>query len=859
MNKMFSFCLTILVLVLFSAGLMQTLSSEVAPEKSEGSAVQSFIVQGASQSTMQREVTAVGGVVLHKYKVIEAISASLTQQQISMVKSVNPMLRFFSDTGVDVSAAKWASKKPLKFDLNANQVVWYTKSFIDQDLDIKQVELNWPKENGKLVGLSFAGRKFNLSKSSKHAKLQMTPSGATITFSSRKTLRFKGKKQVKVEMSFQNPPSVIESDYQIALNMTNGDKIDIEKQLQDNVDTPIRYNTKRKSMNWKTLAATESTATLTKVMIDWPVENGAVKTFNLNQVAIIDMPLEGGSAEISLSDAITLSKGEEVIIDVAFSQLSSVDDFQYSVVLEYSDGQFQEMATTNLTPQQSYRRDTYYPTIVRADEAHKLGYTGKDVTVAIIDTGLESFKSIREDTMGSSRFIREFNVLDSDNVDSANDENGHGTHVASIIANNSATFNARGEMTGSYNGIAPDANLVIVKAFDEQGRASYASILAAVEYVIDHKDALNIKVLNLSFSAIPSSYYWDDPINQAVMRAWEAGITVLAAAGNQGPEAMTIGVPGNTPYIITVGATSDNYTVDNLGDDFVTSFSSAGPTFEGFVKPEIVAPGGHIQGLLDEETFISTNYTIYDDNGQYFLLSGSSQSTAIMSGVVALMLQKDPSLSPDDIKCRLMYTAKVAVKEDGNLAYSVFQQGAGLVDAMSALHESAVGCGNAGMDIAQDLSGENHYVGPARRYEGDGDFYIPDAQGMGWNGVYQDSQLWGNVRFLSNSQLWGNVRFDSDSQLWGNVNNDSQLWGNVRFNSNSQLWGNVRFNNDSQLWGNVKFFSDSQLWGNVRFDSSSQLWGNVRFNSDSQLWGNTRAASSESNVSMFNQRWVEQE
>ena len=88
-------------------------------------------------------------------------------------------------------------------------------------------------------------------------------------------------------------------------------------------------------------------------------------------------------------------------------------------------------------------------------------------------------------------------------------------------------------------------------------------------------------MLNLSFSATPQSHYWDDPLNQAVMAAWQAGIVVVASAGNSGPDPMTVGVPGNVPYIITVGAMTDNYTPYEPADDRLASFSSAGPTFEG--------------------------------------------------------------------------------------------------------------------------------------------------------------------------------------------------------------------------------------------------------------------------------------
>jgi serine protease AprX len=459
--------------------------------------------------------------------------------------------------------------------------------------------------------------------------------------------------------------------------------------------------------------------------------------------------------------------------------------------------------TTDTAPLQGADRDTFFPAMVRANEAHAMGITGDGVAVAIIDTGMEMwFKPLAEDLYGNQRISHAYNVIETRWPDDVDDYNGHGTHIASVIGNSSPTFALSGEQTSGYNGIAPGADLVIVKAFDENGQASYADILSAIEYVVNNKEAHNIKVLNLSFSATPSSNYWEDPINQALMAAWQSGITVVAAAGNQGPDAMTIGVPGNNPYIITVGAVSDRYSPDNPNDDFVTSFSSAGPTYEGFVKPEIVAPGGHIQGFMDFNNVIGDGHeAMLYDGSDYFQLSGTSQATAVTSGVVALMLQASPTLAPDDIKCRLISTAKAAVTDDGQLAFSVFQQGAGLVDAMSAIHSNAEGCGNAGMDIAADMAGEHHYVGPAQRHENNGDFYIPEQQGLEWNGLYSDGHMWGNVRFTSDGHMWGNVRFNSDGHMWGNVG----------FNTDGHMWGNVGFNTDGHMWGNVRFVSESDF------------------------------------------------
>ncbi|GAA0855050.1 S8 family peptidase [Aliiglaciecola litoralis] len=772
----------------------------------------SFIVQGASQDTMYKQIVAVGGEVTHTFQVIEAVSAQLTENQIDRVKRVNPLLRFFSNADVNISSKNgWKTNKPLKYKINKDKVVWVAKNRSDVDQKIEHILLTWPAANGTLTKLKVAGKK--LQPGNRNVDFDLTGDSATITLKGKKKISVNAGKKVRIMMEFDKISSVVDADYQIALMMQDGTLVQLQKDQDVTPSLPIRYSVGKNEISWTTANKSERDQYVSKVTFDWPATNGLVEQLKINGKNVLAKPVSGGTSSVKLSEYIAIEGEKDIVISMAFSELASVDDLEYDVELEFADRTTQQFRTTNATPQQGNDRDTFYPSVVNADQAHERGITGAGVTVAIIDTGFEGYKTLEKTTSSQDRFIHTYNVLDIEESDKVEDGNGHGTHIASVIANSSQTFSLNGQMRHSYNGIAPDSDLVIIKAFDEQGRASYADILKAIEYVIENQSRLNIKVLNLSFSATPSSNYWDDPINQAVMRAWDAGITVLAAAGNQGPEAMTIGVPGNTPYVITVGAMSDAYTPEDPSDDFVTSFSSAGPTFEGFVKPEVIAPGGHIQGLLDDDSYIGENYEIYDDNDNYFILSGSSQSTAITSGIVALMLQADPSLTPDDIKCRLMYTAKIAITEEGDLAYSIFQQGAGLVDAIAAIDESAKGCANEGMSIALDLAGEDHYIGPAMRYENDGDYYVPGTEGMNWNGLYNDSQLWGNRNFVSNSQLWGNRNFNSDSQLWGNRNfsSDSQLWGNRNFNSDSQLWGNRNFSSDSQLWGNRNFSSDSSL------------------------------------------------
>jgi subtilisin family serine protease len=188
--------------------------------------------------------------------------------------------------------------------------------------------------------------------------------------------------------------------------------------------------------------------------------------------------------------------------------------------------------------------------------------------------------------------------------------------------------------------------------------------------------------------------------------------------------------------VITVGAMTDNYTSTNPAGDRLASFSSTGPTYEGFVKPEIVAPGGHVIAVLQgSSTIAKAHPSFLGTNGylgsSYFYMSGTSMSAAVVSGVVALMLQAQPYLTPDQVKCKLMSSAQPAVDESGNLAYTVFQQGAGQIDAYNAVFNQNTSCANAGLDVTADLAGTRHFGGPAN-LGADGRYYIMNMDGSAW-------------------------------------------------------------------------------------------------------------------------------
>ena len=220
---------------------------------------------------------------------------------------------------------------------------------------------------------------------------------------------------------------------------------------------------------------------------------------------------------------------------------------------------------------------TEFPRLVDADVLHDQGIDGWGITIAVLDSGIYAGPGITQDRYGMDRLKAVYDAtIDHEYkeggkgksaIDFADgfdiDENGHGSHVAGVAASGKLSD------AGKYNGIAPAAPLVAVKVFDANGVGSYADVIRGVDWVVTNKQNLQIRVLNLSLSAPPRSHYWDDPLNQAVMAAWEAGIVVVAAAGNTGPDAQSIGVPGNVPYVITVGAMTDNYTPADGSDDIL--------------------------------------------------------------------------------------------------------------------------------------------------------------------------------------------------------------------------------------------------------------------------------------------------
>lgn len=282
--------------------------------------------------------------------------------------------------------------------------------------------------------------------------------------------------------------------------------------------------------------------------------------------------------------------------------------------------------------------DVAAPTL-RAPEVWQLGFTGKGVTVAVVDTGIHPHPDF---TLPRNRIVGFFDVVSG--RQEPYDDNGHGTHVAGIVAGNGFSSGGR------FRGIAPEASLVGVKVLDRTGSGRLSDVIAGVEWCVTNRQRLGMRIINLSLGAPTVGSWRDDPLAMAVGAAWEAGLVVCCAAGNGGPDPSTIVTPGIHPAVITVGAADDRDTPD-ASDDGVAPFSSRGPTADGDVKPDVVLPGVNITSAVPPGSWL---FRRDGRRASYATLSGTSMASPMGAGLAALILEKDPSATPPQVKARLM-------------------------------------------------------------------------------------------------------------------------------------------------------------------------------------------------------------
>ncbi len=314
----------------------------------------------------------------------------------------------------------------------------------------------------------------------------------------------------------------------------------------------------------------------------------------------------------------------------------------------------------------------------KSKDASKARVTGRGVDVALIDTGVSPVAGLNNPTKVVNGPDLSF---ESQHANTRYlDGYGHGTHMAGIIAGRDAEVVAGKEDDADhFVGMAPDARIVNVKVASADGGADVSQIIAAIDWVVQHRNdaGLNIRVINLSYGTHSTQPYTVDPLAYAVENAWRKGIVVVVAAGNDGAD-NRLNMPAANPHVLAVGA------VDHLGtqspnDDVTESFTNSGTADR---RPDLIAPGKSVVSLRTPGSYSDLTHpeglVTGDAAHRFFRGSGTSQATAMVSGAAALLLQARPQLTPDQVKYLLRSTADPLASDDP-------AQGAGVLDVHAAL------------------------------------------------------------------------------------------------------------------------------------------------------------------------------
>jgi len=466
---------------------------------------------------------------------------------------------------------------------------------------------------------------------------------------------------------------------------------------------------------------------------------------------------------------------------------------------------------------------------VGANIAHNLGFDGQGIGVAIIDSGvmdhpdLHNYKKDQKNAGDVNRVVYSESFVE--NAVNANDKNGHGTHVTGIVAGNgnSSTCNT---CTDPIVGVAPGVNIINLQVLDAQGNGSDSQTIAAIDRAIELKDKYNIRVINMSLGRPVYESYQTDPLCQAVEAAWKSGIVVVVSAGNLGRNLNTNGygtitAPGNDPYVITVGAMKADGT-DTRSDDAIASYSSKGPSLvDHVVKPDIVAPGNKVESLfvpnstlanLEADAIVPVSEYNSTGAGQpaYFRMSGTSMAAPVVAGAAALLIEKNPDLTPDQVKAQLMKSATrdfpatttVMDPTNGNSFvsnYDVFTVGAGYLDIQNALENmdavpvAAVGSAQSPSVKHDDLTGTM----TLSQVQGSVFDATTAATVYGPQGVSAEGIIWGSLGVSSEAStaiwsegiIWGSAGTSAEGIIWGSLGAEGIIWGSL--SSEGIIWGSV--------------------------------------------------------------------
>jgi serine protease AprX len=428
------------------------------------------------------------------------------------------------------------------------------------------------------------------------------------------------------------------------------------------------------------------------------------------------------------------------------------------------------------------------------------GYTGDGVDVALIDTGVAPVDGLR--TPGKVIYGPDLS-LESQAPNLTNlDTYGHGTFMAGLIAghDDALTVPYAAAPASAYRGMAPDARIVSLKVATADGGADVSQVIAAIDWVVQHRhdNGMNIRVLNLSYGTNSTQWFGVDPLAFAVEQAWDAGIVVVAAAGNSGYQTKgsspALANPAFDKRIIAVGS-SDSMGTATLADDTVPDFSAAAKTGSAR-QPDFVAPGAHTQGLRVSGSYLDMHVGasgLLDD--RFMRGSGTSESAAIASGAVALILDKYPNATPDQIKRFLMTNAfALSGLRSGQMGSGELRLGS-MLSAPLPIWVQTVAPSRGGGSL-EDARGSDHLTRDGVVLSGDQDIFgspfsavsmaILEAGRTAWTNGTWNGNSWSGSSWSGNSwsgNSWSGSSWSGNS--WSGSSWSGNSWSGNSWSGNS--------------------------------------------------------------------------
>lgn len=456
---------------------------------------------------------------------------------------------------------------------------------------------------------------------------------------------------------------------------------------------------------------------------------------------------------------------------------------------------------------------------IGARELWNDGVTGKGVNVALIDTGVAPVPALSS----GSKVVAMVDLSSEASVPQATfiDTFGHGTHMAGIIAGKDPCADpaAAKKHPEWFLGVAPDAGLVSVKVGDNAGAADITQVIAGIDWTVEHAAELNIGVINLSYASGSTLPYTTDPLTAAIERAWDAGIVVVVAAGNDGRNSHVLASPAIDPYVIAVAAVE-------AGRDpkfTVPTWQSSG---DGTRNPDVSAPGAHIVSLRDPLSRIDLEHPEGFVNDSLFKGSGSSQAAAVVTGAVALIRQAHPTWTPDQIKAALQADTRNASPR--NPIYS----GAGVIHLddiadMKAPRSVQTFAKSDGTGSIEAARGPLHMVVNGQVVFGEVTVLGNPWNGARWTGARWTNGTWDGARWTGGTWLgarwttatWTGARWTGarwTGARWTDVLWDASTWNGLR-------WTGARWTADA--WTDAAW--TGARWTGARWTDS--LWTGARW------------------------------